>query len=150
MSIIGAEILASQILRTGIKVKFRARGQSMYPFIRDGSILSIEPLCNTLPRKGEVIFCWYSTQTAEIVLVHRFLRYLPDGRVQTRGDHLPEADPPLPVEQVLGRVSRVEQANSCYDLGNPFWRIVGWWLATFYIWEIFFRKVVARTFLRFR
>src|SRR5437899_2313832 len=140
MSSIGAEILAGEFLRAGLSVKFVARGQSMRPLIRDGAILHIKPLDSARPRKGDILFCHLPAQDGENVLVHRLLRYLPDGRLLTKGDHQPLPDRPVFLNQVLGRVSQVEQAGNIKNLERPLWRGIGWLIATVYNWRSRLRR----------
>lgn len=144
MELIGAETLASELLRAGLSVRFVARGQSMRPLIRDGAVLRIKPLDGpTRFRKGDILFCALSTQAGEVALVHRLLRRLPDGCLLTRGDHQPHPDRPIQPYQVLGRVYQIEQANHVINLELPLWRLIGWFIATASNWQLFLRKVWA-------
>ena len=88
------------LLASGHAVQFQARGDSMYPLIRDHDYLHVEP-CTEI-RKGDIVLVLAPRGlTAHRVISHR------DGVVVTRGDNAPAADDAVTREKVLGKVTAV-------------------------------------------
>jgi hypothetical protein len=78
--------LAAELLERGREVKLRARGNSMFPLIRDGDLLTLSSLARA-PQRGEVIAAIRGSQ----LLIHRVLRADEQG-VVLQGDALLIAD----------------------------------------------------------
>jgi hypothetical protein len=86
----------------------------MSPFIRDGDILTVQPLQGAAPRLGNVVaFIYPGTGT---VAVHRVIR-AGSGLFYLKGDNAPDGDGGFPPESILGTVIRVERAGSKLRLG---------------------------------
>jgi len=81
-------------------------GSSMRPLLSPGDVV----LCSALPfqlvRKGDVVVV--RPGDGQALVIHRVVRMMPDGRLVTRGDRCPEADPdPVgPGEYVCRAVAR--------------------------------------------
>jgi hypothetical protein len=106
--------LMRAVLDAGKDFRFRAKGFSMSPFIRDGDVLTVKPLRGAAPRKGDVVaFLHPGTGT---VAVHRVVR-VDSGLFYLKGDNAPDGDGGLSPESLLGRVIRVERAGSRLSLG---------------------------------
>ncbi len=108
--------LASEVLARGLIFRFKAGGGSMFPFIRDGDVISILPLLEKEPRLGDVVaFC---LPGHERLLVHRVV-----GRTENdwilKGDNYPYGmlDGPIQKENLLGMVSRIERKGRTVHLG---------------------------------
>lgn len=117
--------LASDLLSAGHGLRFRARGSSMRPWIRDGDLVSVDPCPPRCIRRGDVIL---GCNDAGRVLVHRVIRLDQAGGhlvCVTRGDALIGADAPLREEQVWGRVVAVERDGKRINLDRGVIRIVG-------------------------
>jgi hypothetical protein len=115
-------------------VRLRARGQSMRPFIPDGSEVRVVPL-DSPPRVGEVVLL----QVAGELALHRVVEvFTAAGRryVRTRGDARRTPDPPLPVETILGRAAEVRVGDRALGLDTGPGRILGWAVARLlpYLW----------------
>ncbi len=118
--------LASELLSAGHGLRFRARGCSMRPWIRDGDLVTVVPCPRRCIRRGEVIL---SCNDGGRVLVHRVVRVdQAGGRLVciTRGDALISADAPLREEQVWGRVVAVERDGKRIKLDGVVIRMAGW------------------------
>lgn len=101
--------LAAEILNQGRNLRFRARGVSMRPFIRDGDLLEIRLLPSQAIRRGDILL--YRTTSARS-LVHRVTRVRSQGGTRQfllHGDAVLQADGWVEPGQVLGRVERVER-----------------------------------------
>ncbi len=84
-------------------MRFEARGQSMFPVIRDGEKLQVEGVDVQKLRIGDIVVA----NTAYGLRAHRLI-FMDQGRdcFMTRGDAGKESDPPVQGSQILGRVVR--------------------------------------------
>jgi signal peptidase len=98
--------LVSQILLSKRTARIRALGTSMLPAIWPGDILVIEPtpLHQLVP--GDVI----AVRTLSGVRVHRLVNMSGLDWVM-RGDAMPQNDPPISSDHVLGRVSEIQRGQ---------------------------------------
>jgi signal peptidase I len=102
--------LAAELLWTTGRLRLKVEGFSMFPAIRPGDVLTVERVDPRRTREGEVVVCGCGTS----LRVHRLAGKLGDGgrmAFVTRGDSLVRDDPPVPPEQVLGRVTTVERGQ---------------------------------------
>jgi signal peptidase I len=97
-----------RLLAEGTTIRVKAEGFSMYPYIKPGSILHIEPVepdYQLLP--GEII-AW---KRESGFVVHRLVRFFKRENLKyyvTRGDSIMAEDEPVLFEQIAGRVVKVE------------------------------------------
>jgi len=99
-----AEIVIAAILADGRIVRFEAGGDSMYPLIRSGDRLLVEPVAPRALRRGDVVLA----RLDRGLTAHRIVRI--DGdTITTRGDNCDGDDPPFTPAQLLGRVRAVER-----------------------------------------
>jgi hypothetical protein len=108
--------LSQELLDRGALLRFRATGRSMHPFIKNGSILVVEPFSGLAAKIGDVIF--YRRPDGSMT-AHRLLKMTGEGNntvLITKGDSLSYLDPPVPVGQVMGRVIRIEGKSSRLSL----------------------------------
>lgn len=99
--------LADRILEKGNKLRFRANGNSMRPFIFDGNVVEISPCGQGDLKKGDIILCRLER---ERLVLHRLVKLIvEDGnkRLLIQGDALPAPDGWLEVKQVLGLATSV-------------------------------------------
>jgi signal peptidase I len=96
------------LLAEGKTIIVKAEGTSMYPSVKPGSVVFIEPFKDgTAPLTGEII-AW---KRESGLVVHRLISsYIQKGRryFVTRGDSSLAADDPVPYEQLAGRVVRIK------------------------------------------
>lgn len=96
------------LLAEGKTIRVKAEGLSMYPSIKPGSVIFIEPLNkNIRPVPGEII-AW--KREAGFV-VHRLVGSFEKDNsefIVTRGDSSLAEDEPVISEQIAGKVIRVE------------------------------------------
>jgi signal peptidase I len=95
-----AELLQA-VMKKGIPFTFRVSGTSMFPFIRDGDVVTVSPQEGRAPRFGDVVL--RLAADGQQVLVHRVIG-TNGGAYLTRGDASSLADGPAALEHVLGRV----------------------------------------------
>jgi len=96
-----AEVIID-LLQRGHAVEFRVRGDSMHPVIREDDSVHVEPSRDI--RRGDVVL----TLANRGLTAHRVIERRGET-VVTRGDNTPEADAPVPLAQVLGKVTWVER-----------------------------------------
>ncbi len=106
--------LLSAVLAKGAAFRFRAKGASMAPFIRDGDVVTVSPVPGTNLRPGDVA-AFTNPQTDRLV-IHRIVGTA-DGSFLIKGDSVREGDVLVPACQVHGRVTRVERKGRNLRLG---------------------------------
>ena len=109
-----AELLKAVVAKRAL-FRFKARGTSMAPFIRDGDIVTIAPLNGATPRCGDVIA--FVRRDAGTLRVHRVIGRQ-GAHLLIRGDNVPCDDEPVDASQVLGRVQRVERKGRRVLIGS--------------------------------
>lgn len=96
------------LLAEGRIMKVRADGYSMFPSLKPGSVIYIQPVTgDTTPFPGEIV-AW---KRESGLVVHRLVRILKnDGNILfiTRGDSCTIEDKAVGADQVVGKVIRVE------------------------------------------
>ena len=95
--------VATELLRQGHAVRFRAHGWSMFPAIRDGEMVTVAPVSTAPVQIGDVVLVPHGRG----VLAHRVVAMSrAGGRVMltVRGDASCSCDPPVAIDQVLGVV----------------------------------------------
>lgn len=107
------EIVRDALAR-GLSLRFRARGISMAPFIRDGDILTLRPLRPGSPNRGDVVA--FTPPGRDGLIVHRVIRKTGGGYV-IKGDGLAEKDGCVPRGAILGIVGRVERRGRDIRIG---------------------------------
>jgi signal peptidase len=115
---------SASVVEEGYAVRFRAEGWSMFPAIRDGDILEVQPVRASQIRRGDVLLC----RTRDTAVAHRVVRTTIDGAeilLELRGDASFAADTPVPFTRVIGRVSRVIRNGEVRLLGTPRARLAG-------------------------
>ena len=96
------------LLSEGKTIRIKAHGYSMYPCIKPGSLILIEPLnVRGLPSEGEII----AIKGENGLVVHRLYKIInKSGSVSyiARGDSNAYADNPLKIDKIAGRIVRAE------------------------------------------
>lgn len=100
--------LLRAVLDRGRPFRFRARGFSMAPFIKDNDVVTISPLGSRRPKTG-VVAAFIHPRTGKVA-VHRIVLRKSDC-FYLKGDSGFDVDGPLPGESILGAVTRVERAG---------------------------------------
>ena len=106
--------LLRAVLSKGVPVRFQARGFSMSPFIKNNDVVTISPLQGTQPSLGDIVaFAHPETQG---LYIHRIVRNK-DGFCVTKGDNRSQTEESVPIENILGSVTRVERDGRHVFLG---------------------------------
>lgn len=120
-------VLMEAVLAKKRLFRFRARGWSMAPFIRDGDLITVEPLSNKKPGIGEVI-SFVHPQSGKLV-VHRAVDIDEKGLL-LQGDSLQAvSDGIVPYSLLLGRVIRIERNGEHVWIGLGLERYLIAWLS---------------------
>lgn len=117
--------LADELLRAGHRLRFRADGGSMQPFLRAGDVLTVHPLGATPVRRGDVIL--YRLPGAGVV-AHRVVgRPAADGErlIPMRGDASCRPPDLIRAGDILGRVVSRQRGRHTRVLDAPVWRALG-------------------------
>jgi hypothetical protein len=110
-------VLLEGVVASGRTFRVQAGGGSMFPFIRDGDIVSVAPLASP-PRLGDVLAFQRGPQPTPQLVVHRLVGRAPRGLL-LRGDSYPprHSDGLITPAALLGRVVRVERRGRPITLG---------------------------------
>jgi signal peptidase I len=96
------------LLSEGKTIRIKAHGYSMYPCIKPGSLILIEPLSvKGLPHPGEII----AIRRESGLIVHRLAKITTTNGVTmyiARGDSNAHADDPVKINMIAGRIVRAE------------------------------------------
>jgi signal peptidase I len=99
------------LLTEGKSIRIKAHGYSMFPSIRPGSLILIEPLnVKGIPHEGEII----AIRREAGLIVHRLSKILyKDGVTYyiARGDSNAYADKPVKIDKIAGRIVRAESTG---------------------------------------
>ena len=129
--------LGFSLLAEGKILKIKADGYSMYPTVKPGSVIYIEPLTeNMSPAPGEII-AW---KRESGFVVHRLVRIIRNGDKTiyfTRGDSCVYEDQPVTKEIIAGRVVRVENLNEEIISAAGLARRHGYFINRLRVWFIF-------------
>jgi len=137
--------LTTALLDAGHALRFRARGASMSPFIRDGDVIEVRPIKATAIRCGDVILC---RRGSGRVVVHRVIRVSrKHGRITlvTKGDALACPDGFIPPEQVLGQVVAIQRNGRRLRLDRGPRKWVNWLLAQLSPFSPWFYSLLGKT-----
>jgi len=116
LSLSGAAVakLLKLVIERGKPFKFKARGWSMSPFIKNGDILTLSPLSTAFPQKGDVV--GVIDPGTEKLLVHRVVG-MNNGRYWIKGDSAGRKEArSFELNSICGQVTRVELKG----MGSPF------------------------------
>jgi len=117
--------LSAEILRSGRALRFRAHGGSMWPLVRDGDVLLVQPVDPAAVRTGDVVLC--GNRSGRVV-AHRVVRIedSPDGRRFTvQGDAVAQPDGKFPPAQLYGRVAAIERGAARIAMDRPVMKLLG-------------------------
>lgn len=139
--------LMSSVLDKGCCFRFKAPGFSMIPFIRDGDIVTIEPVVEPL-QVGDVVA--FTNPRTERLTVHRIVRVAEQGYL-IKGDNCPEPDGLVSLTRIMGRANKVEHSGKKVRTGlGPERRLIAFlsrsgWLNPL-VWAVWVTCKPFRTF----
>jgi signal peptidase I len=96
------------LLSEGKTIRIKAHGYSMYPCIKPGSLILIEPISiKGFPHPGEII----AIRREAGLIVHRLSKIIIKNGIRyyiARGDSNAYADNPVKIEKIAGRITGAE------------------------------------------
>lgn len=120
--------LAADVLRRFGELRLQVNGTSMLPSICPGDVLTVHRQNIDHVRCGDIVLF----ERDDRLYAHRVLKKV-EGRggtlVIARGDALPEEDPPVYADELLGRVTSILRGRSRIDPRNGLTaseRLVAW------------------------
>jgi hypothetical protein len=106
--------LLRDVLGKGASFRFKAKGFSMTPMIKDGDIITISPCLSAGLRSGDIAAIAHPV--TDCLVVHRIVG-IRDGSFFVKGDNHEDFDGPIPGSHVLGRITRIERDGRSVQLG---------------------------------
>lgn len=102
------------VIGKGACFRFRSKGFSMSPFIKDGDVLTIAPVQGSAPCFGDVVV--FTHPNTGKLIIHRIIGKKAVAYL-TKGDNAPEGDGLISRAAILGRVAKVERNGKYISLG---------------------------------
>ncbi len=108
--------ITTELLSGGTTVHFRPSGRSMYPSIREGELITVEPVQASDVKPADIVL--YRSQRG--LIAHRVIEIASrDASVfRLRGDASLSCDEPVAAEQILGRVVGVKRNGRSIQLAT--------------------------------
>ena len=106
--------LLRAVLDKGLPFRFRAKGLSMSPFIKDGDVITVSPLTDDSTRLGDVVA--FIRPRMKTLVIHRVVGKRGEY-FHIKGDNTLYTDELIPITNILGRVARVERNGKEVLLG---------------------------------
>lgn len=100
------------LLSEGKTIRIKAHGYSMYPCIKPGAVILIEPIrIKGKPVAGEII----AVRRESGLIVHRLIKIVSKDGVDyyiARGDSNARTDEPIKIDMIAGRIVRAEYGSA--------------------------------------
>ncbi len=112
--------LTTELLSRGTTVRFRPSGRSMYSSIRDGELITVEPVVASDVALGDIVL--YRSERG--LIAHRVVGSSPtqssvlSPHYFLRGDASLSCDQPVKPQQILGRVISVQRDGRSVALAS--------------------------------
>ena len=106
--------LLEAVLERGQQFRFRVGGMSMFPFVRNGDVVTVSPFRGDEPRVGDIVA--FLHERSRSLALHRVVS-VDDRSYVIRGDSAVNADGKIPGKDILGRVVRIERDSREVRLG---------------------------------
>jgi len=98
----------------GYLFRFKVKGFSMSPFIKDNDVVTISPLINSKISLG-ILVAFIHPETQKLV-IHRAIRRSKNVYL-IKGDNVPVSDGMVLVENILGQVTQIERKGRRISFG---------------------------------
>ena len=106
--------LVKAAFNKGAPFRFQVKGFSMYPFIKDGDVVTISPLSNPSVGLGRAVA--FINPKTERLIIHRVVGKRANHYL-IKGDNVTKEITLIPRENILGRVTKVERDGNERFLG---------------------------------
>lgn len=107
-------LLAVEALSRSGSLRLRVRGESMLPTLWPGDEVEIMGCRPAEIRQGDVLLAFSGNR----FFLHRAWKFSENGDVITRGDSMPEPDPAVPVQVIIGRLTRVTRVGRSFPVSR--------------------------------
>lgn len=111
-------------LERGQRVRMTVTGGSMFPFLRDGDVVELEPAL-TLRLGDMVLVQTNSSDVMERYVLHRIVRWVDGAAFLIRGDAQLHCEGPFTPDAVLGRVTTAWRNGRPRNLNHGLWWVAG-------------------------
>ena len=105
--------LLRAVMAKGVPFRFRLKGDSMLPFLKDGDVATIYPLISAMPKYGEIVA--FIQPGIGKLSIHRVI-WVDDHSVITKGDNNPFNDGYIQKENILGKLTSIERNGKTASL----------------------------------
>jgi hypothetical protein len=103
--------LAVEMLRSHGSVRIKAWGTSMLPSVWPGDLLTIERTAQEEVVPGDILLILRDNRFT----IHRLIeKQQVPGLLTTKGDAVPQNDPPIPTSELLGRVVGIRHGRRSF------------------------------------
>jgi signal peptidase I len=99
--------LAAEALRRSGTLTLKAFGTSMLPTLWPGDLARVQSCGFDDVHAGDIVLC----KRHDRFYLHRVAQKIGNGSLITRGDSMPGADPRLPSEDLVGKVTEIQHGN---------------------------------------
>ena len=106
--------LMREVLGKGASFRFKAKGFSMSPIIKDGDIITVSPCLSAGLRSGDIAA--FAHPATDRLVVHRIVGCRGNSFF-VKGDNNDNFDGLIPGSRVLGRIARIERDGKVTRLG---------------------------------
>lgn len=106
--------LICSCVKGGTSFRFKVKGFSMTPFIKDDDIVTISPLLSSVVRIGALVA--FIHPSSKKLIIHRVIKRAEKDYL-LKGDNLPKADGWISREGLLGMVTRIERKGKLASFG---------------------------------
>jgi len=118
------DALAQAILEGGLTLRFRAKGVSMHPFVRNGDLLYVQAVALDRVHIGDLVLFRIAGSKVAVHRVLRRKRFGEEIAFVVKGDRVERPDGIVPAENVLGVVIARERDGVKINLTTPARRLV--------------------------
>ena len=135
--------ISTEVLERGGLFCFRAHGSSMYPFFRDGDVLTIQPVEIETLAIGDVVF--YRSAWDKVIAHRVVAKKFSNGKcvLTTRGDSGLNTNEQVQADHVLGRVMSIQRGEKVIRLDNTFRKLTSrLWIISYPLSALFLRAVL--------
>lgn len=114
------------LLKEGKPIYMNAWGWSMFPFIKNGDRIKIEPIANSEIEVGDIVAVDMKNDTGPWFFVHRVVKISLSDKQRiyiTKGDAAGSGhDKPVTINLIVGRVTEIIRGKIAINLKLSFWR----------------------------
>jgi signal peptidase len=108
--------LAGEVLRSSGMLRLRVTGWSMLPAVWPGDTLVVESAASDAVADGDIVLFGRDRR----LFAHRVISQSKMARsnlsqLLTRGDSMPQTDPPVAADELLGKVSHIIRNGKCIE-----------------------------------